>query len=507
MKQFGLATLAISAAVLTVLTRRRSRPGVRGPWRRRTRPVINFGGNIRFSPRYRYSPRNEADVLSILRMHADGPIRAIGSLHSWSDSTVCEAVLVDMRHFDEIRLQCTNDGIWATIGAGCRLEDLLPRLERQARVTLPSIPAVTRQSMAGAISTATHGSGMPSMSHFVDSVRIAAYDPETGEARVYEWSDGPELRAARCSLGCLGIILSVRVRCVPSYSVVQSVTRVKAVEDVLAGEDEFPLQQALLIPYAWDYFVFRRRALPGRRRTTALAYLFRAYWFLNADLLFHLNLIPLVNVIRNRRLTRWYLKSAAPKMMWTAPPHVDGGESILVLEHELFRHLEMELIVPDRHIRDAVEHLRLVTGVFAGEVESLPADWEIRLESIGMLDRLYSSRGKYLHHYPFLIRRILPDDTLISMTSGADAPYYSISLFTYCRDKSRMYPLADFLALSMTRLHRARLHWGKYLPLEFADIEPLYPNMEVFREICRRVDPRGVFRNRFARRVLGFRES
>ncbi len=53
-------------------------------------------------------------------------------------------------------------------------------------------------------------------------------------------------------------------------------------------------------------------------------------------------------------------------------------------------------------------------------------------------------------------------------------------------------------------LFHGRLQWGKYFPLSNVEIECKYPHMEEFRHICRNVDPRGVFRNEFTDRVLGF---
>ena len=93
-------------------------------------------------------------------------------------------------------------------------------------MTLPTIGTVTRQTIAGAISTATHGSGRSSLSHYVRAVRVAAYDAG-GRPWVYEWRSGPDLRAARCGLGCTGIILSVTIECVPVHDVAERV-RVRA---------------------------------------------------------------------------------------------------------------------------------------------------------------------------------------------------------------------------------------------------------------------------------------
>src|SRR5262249_53251285 len=65
-------------------------------------PVTNFGGNTTFRPAGRYAPRSESELLDILRRHRGRRIRAIGRLHSWSDVTVCEDVLLDLRHLDSV---------------------------------------------------------------------------------------------------------------------------------------------------------------------------------------------------------------------------------------------------------------------------------------------------------------------------------------------------------------------------------------------------------------------
>lgn len=192
--------------------------------------------------------------------------------------------------------------------------------------------------------------------------------------------------------------------------------------------------------------------------------------------------------------------------MWETPEHTDDSAEVLVLEHEIFEHVEMELFIPSRHMIPAFDLLREVIMIFAGETEGFSSQAESQLREIGMLEEAYLSRGSYFHHMPLFIRRILPDDTLISMTSFSEEPYYSVSVFTYYRDKSKMDLLARFLALSLNRLFEAKLHWGKRFPLTNAEIETLYPGLPEFREICRSIDPNGVFRNEFSNRVLGFKD-
>jgi len=112
--------------------------------------------------------------------------------------------------------------------------------------------------------------------------------------------------------------------------------------------------------------------------------------------------------------------------------------------------------------------------------------------------------GSYVHYYPLFCRRVLPEDTMISMASSIDEPIYSISIFTYDAPArcEPYYAFCSVLAHTLRKLVGARLHWGKHLPLEYADIAPLYPRLEEFRALCRRHDANGVLRNGYTERVL-----
>src|SRR5437868_11683509 len=121
--------------------------------------ICNFGRNVRFKPRHRYEPVTEQEVLDILDRHGDGKVRVVGALHAWNAGIVCEDAVVSVRHLDHVMIARGPDGeVYATVGGGCRINALLSRL-RRAGVTLPSIGLITQQTIAGAVSTATHGSG------------------------------------------------------------------------------------------------------------------------------------------------------------------------------------------------------------------------------------------------------------------------------------------------------------------------------------------------------------
>ena len=170
----------------------------------------NFGANVTFVPRQVYAPSSDDELLGVLGKHHGQCLRAVGRLHSWSEIAVCEEVLIDLRHFREVVIHDEGPQLWAEVGAGCQIKVLLEELQKRG-LTLPSVGLITEQTIAGAISTGTHGSGRHSLSHYVESLRIATYDSESREPVIRTVDSGNELRAARCSLGLLGIVTSVRL--------------------------------------------------------------------------------------------------------------------------------------------------------------------------------------------------------------------------------------------------------------------------------------------------------
>lgn len=233
--------------------------------------------------------------------------------------------------------------------------------------------------------------------------------------------------------------------------------------------------------------------------------------FFGVDVLLHLIIKALVTIGR-RDWIRGFFRSVFVHLVWRNRTVIDQSERILTLHHELFKHLEMELFVPAHRLAEALAIVRHAVAVFDGSGDSSDRGVaaasrdpvEAALARAGMLDELRSRAGSYTHHYPIFIRRVLPDDALITMTAGADEPFYTISLFCYHEPRTAFYGLADFVARALNRLHGACPHWGKYFPLDYGEIDARYPGLAAFRAICRRYDPRGTFRNRYVTSVLGF---
>jgi L-gulono-1,4-lactone dehydrogenase len=471
----------------------------------RLRTFVNFGRNVRWQAR-RYHPRNDDDVLEILARHGAERIRAIGSLHSWSDIAMGTGVTLDMSEFADVRPY----GDKVQVGAGCTLDKLLQRLHSLTQRTLPTLGAIKRQTIAGMISTGTHGSGKPSLSHFVTAVRFAAYDA-AGKPQIFEYRDGRDeekLKAARCALGCMGILLQIELATVPKYRVRETVRRIDGVEGALRLYALHPLTQFALVPHAWKVIAWERHRMPpGESGGCPIrAALFRVVNLVIVDYFFHYLLK--VCLLAGPAWARGLIKSMPALMrLTTNVPRVDQAEHVLTLRHELFRHEEMEMFVRESRVVEASAVLRCALEIFAGDPISMPVATERSLREAALYDELTSLRGSYVHHYPVVFRRVQPEDTLISMAAASGEDWFSLSLFTYYppRKRQAFYDVCSWCARAMHALFGARLHWGKHYPRSFdaQATASVHPGMRAFKEICRTVDPRGVFRNEFTDRMLG----
>lgn len=468
------------------------------------RRLTNFGGNIRFRPEVFYKPTDEAEVLAILDRHRGRRIRAFGALHSWSPCIAGGEIVLDLRRLDAVAVHRDGDcGLRVTVGAGCRIRRLLRELRRQGGLTLPSVGLIDAQSIAGAIATGTHGSGKHSISHYVTAVRAAVYDRQSGDAVIREWAGGDELRAARCGLGCTGIVLGVTLRCIPVPSVEEYTARHDNLDEVLSLTGEYPLQQAYFIPWLWCWYAHHRRE--RLRRTSPWAHVYRAYRRLAIDYLFHALVRLLANVVRKPRLFFGFYRRVFPRTILTGTRVVDRMDRVLLMRHQAFRHVETELFVPEQFVRDAMKFIRGFLTLAAGESDSLGDPYDELVRARGLDTGLRALHGVYVHHFPITLRRVRMDDTLISMSAGGDADWWAMSLITYgTRDLAGFESAMAWLARAMADLYGARPHWGKHCPLDAPALERVHPGLPVFREVCENLDPDGLFRNDFAEDKLGF---
>jgi FAD/FMN-containing dehydrogenase len=461
----------------------------------------NFGANLVLSPATLYAPKSEAEVLDILARHRGESIRAVGRLHSWSQVLDVHDVVIDLRHLDQVALSNEANPKTAVLGAGLQIKNALIELEKGG-LTLPSLGLITEQSIAGATATGTHGSGKQSLSHFIQEVTLAHYDPETNQPVIRVISEGNELRAARCSLGCLGIILSVKLSVRPTYRVEFQLQEVRDIQSMFDSEDPYPLQQTYFLPWRWCYILHQRRETPQPH--TRLYWLHRWYWLLTFDLGLHLVLILAARILRAPRLVRFLFRHILGKSVIQRWKVVDDSVPALTMEHEWFRHIEIEMFVARSKLPDAMQQLRAVLELGAGLSNGTQDVEAAQLPELWSKEEAEQFSGQYTHHYPICIRKVLPDDTLISMGSSDDEAWYAISLISYEKPDRRQgfFAFANLICNVLMEQCGARPHWGKVCPISAAQASKAYPRLAEFTEVRDALDPDHVFSNEWLKQVL-----
>lgn len=168
----------------------------------------NWAGNVTFTAAQAVTPTSADDLRAIVR--GSSAVHVVGSGHSFSPVADTTGTLVSLAGMPEV---FEVSGRSVRVSAGMTLAQLAPLLEAAglALHTLPSLPHIT---IAGAIATATHGSGGCSLAGAVTAVEVMRADGSVVELT----SAG-----APVSLGGLGVITTVTLDVVPSFEVAQTV--------------------------------------------------------------------------------------------------------------------------------------------------------------------------------------------------------------------------------------------------------------------------------------------
>src|SRR5215207_1421503 len=169
----------------------------------------NWAGEQVCAPERIVRPGSEVELAETVRRAHQ--VRVAGMGHSFTDIACTDGVLVDLSGMDRVLDQ---DGDLVTVQAGITLHELGRQLAARG-LAMENQGDIDRQTLAGALATATHGTG----ARFANlSSRVEAVTLVTGAGEVVELRDGDDLLAARVSLGALGAISSLTLRCVPRFT-------------------------------------------------------------------------------------------------------------------------------------------------------------------------------------------------------------------------------------------------------------------------------------------------
>ncbi|RLT19322.1 MAG: hypothetical protein DWI29_05480 [Planctomycetota bacterium] len=198
------------------------------------------------------------------------------------------------------------------------------------------------------------------------------------------------------------------------------------------------LEQFFLLPHGWTFFAQQRKVARKPCRSGGAAF-YRIYWFLSLDLGLHLLILLFGVWLRSRRLVHFLFRIILPWSIFPRWVTSDRSDRQLVMEHELFRHLEQEIFVRRSMVIAASHFVTDILKLADDSTHAFSSTTLSQLKSIDAQQTAQSLSGCLTHHYPVVFRRILPDDTLISMASGSGEDWYSISLLSYAKSRDEFF--------------------------------------------------------------------
>jgi L-gulono-1,4-lactone dehydrogenase len=425
----------------------------------------NWAGDQTCAPATVERPRSRQELAEAVKRAAEAgrSVHVSGSGHSFTEAALAEDVMVRIEALNRVLDADAVSGL-VKVEAGIVLADLNEAL-RQHGLAMENLGDIDRQTLAGAISTGTHGTGarLRNISAQVEAMEIVTAD---GELRALTAGGSPEeLLAARISIGALGAIYSVTLRCVPEFTL-HRVDEPRPLAEVLSSFDELADSndhfEFFVFPYTEKALTLRRnrseRAPAPRGRARA--------WV--SDVVVENTLGDLASRLGRRvpglipRLTRY----AAAGM--SQGERLDRSYRIFANERRI-RFTEMEYGIPREHGPEAVPRV---------------------------LDWIRSNR--YPVGFPIECRVVAPDDAMLSPSHERDTAYIAVHQYRGMEWR----PYFEAVEAIMNE-YGGRPHWGKRHFQTHETLAERYPRWSDFAAVRDRLDPHRTFRNEYTDRVLG----
>jgi L-gulono-1,4-lactone dehydrogenase len=436
-----------------------------GQANRNSRDWVNWAGDQSCRPAEVVRPASREELVEAVGAAAAAgrKVSVAGSGHSFTAAAMTDGTLVRIEAMRGVIDADPGSGL-VKVGAGTVLADLNEELARLG-LAMENLGDIDRQTLAGAISTATHGTGasLRNISAQVEGLELILAD---GSVRQLSAATHPELlRAARVGVGALGAIAAVTLRCVPAFTLSRVDTR-RPREQVLDGfqasadaNDHFEL---FTFPYDDSALVLERNrtAEPGRPRGRAAAYL---------------NDVVLENwALEALSATGRRFPAAIPALSRLAG-RVAGGSRTIDRSDRVFandrrvRFTEMEYGVPRENGPEATR--RVIEWVRS---------------------------NRYPVFFPIEMRVAAADDALLSPSHERDTAYIAVHQYRGMEWRPYFEAVEEIMGS-----YGGRPHWGKRHFQTAVTLAPLYPAWSEFQRARDELDPTRTFTNEYAERVLG----
>jgi L-gulonolactone oxidase len=424
----------------------------------------NWARNQRCAPTRIERPESEEQLVRAVRdaVAAGERVKVAGAGHSFTAIALTDGRLIKLDRYQRLLSADRESGL-VTVQAGIPLWKLNRDLDALG-LALPNLGDIAYQSVAGAIATATHGTGIRigGLATQVAALRIIA-----GDGSIIDCSPDREpqvFRTARVGLGALGVVSTVTLRTVPAFNL-HAVEAAARVDELLEHLDRHVHDN--------DHFEFfwiphTGWAITKWNNRTAAPAEPRARWreFRDDILLSNVAFGALCRIGRLR-------PSLIPRLSRMIPS--SGRVEYIDRSHRVFasprmvRFYEMEYAIPAVHAAEALNRVRE-----------------------------FVRRSGLMISFPVEVRFTAADDIPLSTASGRESCYIAVHVYRGMPYQQYFEAVEDIMDD-----YGGRPHWGKLHFQTAETLAPRYPQWEEFQSLRRRLDPNGTFTNPYLDRVLG----
>ncbi|CAH0135181.1 L-gulono-1,4-lactone dehydrogenase [Microbacterium oxydans] len=393
------------------------------------------------------------------------PVKAVGAGHSFTGIAVAPGVLLELDDMQGLVSADTASGR-VTLLAGTRLHRI-PALLAPYGLAMENLGDIDRQSISGAISTGTHGTGAGFGGLAAQVVGVTLVTAAGEFLRIDETRNSEMLPAVALGLGALGILVEVTLQCVPAF-VMHAIDEPVPLDEVLTTLAERVAEH--------DHFEF--------------------YWFPHTDVALTKRQSRLPESTKRRPLPvagRWIDETLLSNGVYRA---VCAAGRLAPAITPPFSRLAVKLTGDREYTDHSHRVLTQHRNVRFREMEyALPAE---NVEpAFRAVQELIAQRGWRIE-FPIEVRFAAEDDRWLSTAHGRASGY--IAVHRYWRADPTVY----FEAVEQIMLaYGGRPHWGKLHTLDAERLRERYPRFDDFLALRERLDPERRFANRYLERVLG----
>lgn len=425
----------------------------------------NWAGNVTAKFEHFFTPNSlgELQTIVVRASRENKRIRVIGASHSFSPVAQPEDILISLHELRGL-VEVNPDTQEATFWAGTYLYEIGPSL-KEYHLALENMGDIQEQTIAGAISTGTHGTGIRLGSVSSQVVKWEWIDG-LGHVHIHERKDHDDLSdALHVSLGLLGVFVKITIKAIPLYSLQVKTFRSTLSEGLTNWEEAIEKLRHL------EWFWFPGTDLIQVKEMEAIPPIpqpkFQKTYSKLSKQVIENNAFYLISEIcrRNPRKTAWASRFSAKSI----PSRTEVGYS-----YEMFasprqvKFYEMEYAIPVSHFANCVKELE--TGL---------------------------SKHSFHVHFPIECRFVKGETGFLSPNYEQDSAYFAFHMY-------KGMPYEDYFSWvrEVMEKYKGRPHWGKMNNLTYEKARKLYPKWDSFQALREIFDPNGMFLNTYLTRVF-----